>query len=106
MCKRNGESIDHRAGNFDTTREPDTKLAGLGRKRVDPFTTRSSYLNGLCCGSPAGDLPDLFKVLVFFFFFFNLKKKKKKKDKTPKLRQPIPTQFHESSQSPNLHTRQ
>jgi hypothetical protein len=30
MCKRNGESIDHRAGNFDTTREPDTKLAGLG----------------------------------------------------------------------------
>jgi hypothetical protein len=46
-----------RAGNFDTTREPDTKLAGLGLcltglgcKRVDPFMTRLSLLNGSCRG--------------------------------------------------------
>jgi hypothetical protein len=58
------ELLHGRAGNFDTTREPDTKLAGLGlplmglglpltglgHKRVDPFTTRLSYLNGLCRG--------------------------------------------------------
>jgi hypothetical protein len=55
-----------RAGNFDTTREPDTKLTGLGHKRVDPFTTRLSCLNGSCHGSPAGDPPDPF---MFFFFF-------------------------------------
>jgi hypothetical protein len=36
--------VETRAGNFDTTREPDTKLTGLGlclmglcHKRVDPF---------------------------------------------------------------------
>jgi hypothetical protein len=54
-----------RAGNFDTTCEPDTKLVGLGHKRVDPFMTRLSYLNGSCRGSPAGDPPDPF---IFFFF--------------------------------------
>jgi hypothetical protein len=66
-----------RAGNFDTTREPDTKLAGLslcltglGHKRVDPFTTRLSCLNGSCRGSPAGDLPDPFMFFFFYYYFF------------------------------------
>jgi hypothetical protein len=60
-----------RADNFDTTREPDTKLAGLGRKRVNPLTTRLSCLNGLCRGSPASDPPDPFKFFFFFFFCKN-----------------------------------
>ena len=42
------------------------KLAGLGRKRVDPFTTCLSYLNGSCRGSLAGDPLDPF--MGFFFF--------------------------------------
>jgi hypothetical protein len=41
-------------------------LNGLGHKRVDPFTTRLSYLNGSCRGSPAGDPPDPFMFLFFF----------------------------------------
>jgi hypothetical protein len=79
-----------RAGNFDTTHEPDRKLAGLGlclmslgHKRVDPFTTRLSCLNGPCHRSPPPDPFILLKWVVsqvtparlclcFLFFVFCL----------------------------------